>query len=114
VEQLVNSLKEYQGILTAYQAEVCNCIPDLWRSWVKQETCAFSEYSFFYNKLHGLSQPNPWEGDRDEIEHLLNQDKQVITYTAKLEKHHGHHVAPAYEVPDDSNGSSDNEDNELE
>jgi hypothetical protein len=35
VEQLVKSSNEYQGIRTTYQMEVCNRIPDLWRSWVK-------------------------------------------------------------------------------
>jgi len=51
---------------------------------------------------------------KEEIEHPLNQDKWVRSYTAKFEKRHSRHVAPVGKMPEDGSDNSDNEDNELE
>ena len=68
-----------------FRKEVREQIPKLWQGFIKREMQEFGEYSFFYCKRRNFPQPQPWEGDEERIRHIIQQHKQVIEYSKKLE-----------------------------
>ena len=82
----------------------------LWQEFMEQEVQEFGKSSFFYCKHQGLPQPEPWEGDQECIQHLIQQDKQVMEYAQKLETQcKGNYLVKAVEQgeSDDSDGEGD-------
>jgi len=98
LEQMVKSPKEIDEVCQRFRKEVRQQIPELWKEFVTQEMQEFGEYSFFYCKHRNLSQPEPWEGDEEHIQHIIQQDKQVIEYAKKLEtRRKGNYLTKAVE-----------------
>jgi len=107
---MIKSPKEVDDVRQRYRAEVREWIPRIWQDFVEEEMEEFGESSFFYCQQRSLPQPDPWEGSERQIQHVIQQDKQVVEYAKRLEtRRKGNYLTKAVEQAesDDSDGEEE-------
>jgi hypothetical protein len=106
----MQSSEQVQQARRDFRNEVREKVPKLWQEFVKREIQEFGEYSFFYCKRKNRPQPQPWEGNEERIQHLVQQDKQVVEYVKKLEtRRKGNYLTKAVEQDEWEDSSTDDE-----
>ena len=110
VEKIMQSPVKAEQARRDFRSEVREKVPKLWQEFVKREVQEFGEYSFFYCKRKNLPQPQPWEGNEERIQHVIQQDKQVIEYAKKLEtRRKGNYLTKAVEQDELEDSGIDDE-----
>lgn len=104
------SLDEIERVRRSHRKEVRKKIPTLWQEFVKREIREFGEYSYFYCKRKTFPQAELWDGDEGRIQHIIQQDKQVIEYVKKLEtRRKSNYLAEVVEQDESDDSGIDDE-----